>query len=54
MACSCVITSLHALPFETGQTYFPPLSSASILIKENNTERNQALKTFIEYIKQFI
>lgn len=54
MACPCIITSLHAIPFETGLTYFPPLSSASDLINRNNTEKNQALKTLLEDIKQFI
>lgn len=54
MACSCVITSLYAIPFETGLNYFPPLCQAFTLIKGKNTERNQALKAFTDYIKQFI
>ena len=33
MTYSCIITSLHAIPFETGLIYFLPLCWASTLIK---------------------
>ena len=54
MACSGVITSLCAIPLQAGLNYFPPLCWASTLIKGKNPERNQALKAFIDYVKQFI
>lgn len=44
------LTSLYAIPFETGLIYFPPLCWASTLIKRTSTERNQALKAFTDDI----
>lgn len=53
MTGSCAITSLYAIPFEPGLICIPPLCWASTLIKGKNTERKQALKAVINYIKQF-
>lgn len=41
------------IPFWTCLIYFPPLCWVSTLIKGKNTERSQALKAFIEYVKEF-